>query len=530
MTTLRGTSTLVVIALRRDRWTLLSSIVGLAGVTGLSARATFPLYPTVADRVAATGVLNSSAATVALFGRISDPSSLEALALYKMSSFGAIFVAMLAIVLVVRHTRADEDAGRAELLGASGAARRAPMAAALVVAALAMVLVGVVTMAGLLLAGLSAPAAMAFSAQWACVGLVFAAVAALGALVAGNARGAIGIAVLAVGATYAIRAIGDVGPPSVHWLVWSTPFGWELAVGAAQGDHWWVLLVSLLVAAAGAGVALNIAGRRDLGAGLVSHDVGPSTAGRRLRSVAGLTWKLEWTTLLVWSTSFLFYGALLGGLVTDVGRFLTSASSRELIFRLGGQHVLTNAFLSVELSIAAVLASGFALSVVLRLRAEEVDGHVEAVLATATSRRRLLGSHLSIACGGAAVLMMLVSLGAGIAYGAADHDMGRVGPIVMAGIVQLPAIWVMVGITALLVGVAPRGAVGAWAVLAATVALGEVGPFLHLNHWLMDLSPFGHVPRLPGGAFSWVPIAGLCLLAAGFLLIADAGYRRRDIG
>ena len=528
--TLGGTAQLVGAGLRRDRWTLVGWITGLAVVTMVSVRATLPLYPTVAERRSAAAAVNASAGTVALFGRITDLSSPGALSLYKMSGFGGIFVAMLAILLVVRHTRADEDAGRSELLGASGAARSAPVAAALLICLVAMVLLAVVTSIGLILAGLGSSGAVAFAAEWAGLGLVFAALAALGTQVASSARGAIRIAAVAVGIAYVLRAVGDVGPAWLHWLTWTSPFGWELAVGAAQGDHWWVLGVSLGVAAAGAAGALAIADRRDLGAGLFEASAGPPSAGRRLREVVGLTWALERTSLLVWSLAFFFYGALLGGFVTGAGRFLPSSSSRDLIYRLGGQRVLSNAFLAAELSIAAVLAAGFAISVVLRLRAEEVEGHVEAVLATATSRRRLLGSYLAVALGGSAVLMLLVALGAGLAYGISSRDLGHVGPVVVAGLVQIPAVWVMAGIAALLVGSAPRLAVIAWVVLALAIALGEIGPLLHLEHWLMDLSPFGQVPRLPGGTFSWVPLGGLVVVSLMFLVVGDAGYRRRDIG
>jgi ABC-2 type transport system permease protein len=527
---LAGTPQLVGAGLRRDRWTLIGWITGLVVVTTVSARATLPLYPTVAERRSAAAAVNASVGTVALFGRITDLSSPGALSLYKMSGFGGIFVAMLAILLIVRHTRADEDAGRSELLGASGAARSAPVAAALLIGLVAMVLLAAATSTGLILAGLGPSGAIAFAAEWAGLGLVFVALAALAAQVASSARSALRIAAVSVGVTYALRAVGDVGPAWLHWLTWTSPFGWELAVGATQGDHWWVLGISLGAATVSAAGALAIANRRDLGAGLLEVPAGPPSAGRHLREVVGLTWALERTSLLVWSLAFFFYGALLGGFVTGARRFLTSTSSRDLIYRLGGQHVLSNAFLAAELSIAAVLAAGFAISVVLRLRADEAAGHVEAVLATATSRHRLLGSYLVVALGGSGVLMLLVALGAGLAYGISSRDLGQVWPVVVAGLVQIPAVWVMAGFAALLVGSAPRLAVIAWVVLALAIALGEIGPLLHLEHWLMDLSPFGQVPRLPGGTFSWAPLGGLILVSLVFLVAGAAGYRRRDIG
>ncbi|BFO13863.1 hypothetical protein SHKM778_02510 [Streptomyces sp. KM77-8] len=85
------------------------------------------------------------------------------------------------------------------------------------------------------------------------------------------------------------------------------------------------------------------------------------------------------------------------------------------------------------------------------------------------------------------------------------------------------------GITVLLYGLTPRAAVGAWAVAGAVLLIGWVGPALDVPRAVLDLSPFGHLPKLPGGEMAWTPVLVLTALAAALAGAGLAGLRRRDM-
>jgi ABC-2 type transport system permease protein len=53
---------------------------------------------------------------------------------------------------------------------------------------------------------------------------------------------------------------------------------------------------------------------------------------------------------------------------------------------------------------------------------------------------------------------------------------------------------------------------------------------VNLSHVVLDISPFTHVPRLPGGAFSFVPLLWLAAVALALTAVTLVGLRRRDIG
>ena len=131
--TLAGTGVLIRLGLRRDRWLLPFWIVGFALIAYSTALAGAELYPDMASRVEAATALNATASMVALFGRIYDPASIGALSLIKYTAFMTAILAVLMVILAIRHTRGDEESGRLELLGGGRLGRDAPLASALII-------------------------------------------------------------------------------------------------------------------------------------------------------------------------------------------------------------------------------------------------------------------------------------------------------------------------------------------------------------------------------------------------------------
>ncbi len=53
---------------------------------------------------------------------------------------------------------------------------------------------------------------------------------------------------------------------------------------------------------------------------------------------------------------------------------------------------------------------------------------------------------------------------------------------------------------------------------------------MQLAQWIQDISPFTHVPKLPGGTVTAAPLAWLTVIAALLTIAGMAALRRRDIG
>ena len=109
-------------------------------------------------------------------------------------------------------------------------------------------------------------------------------------------------------------------------------------------------------------------------------------------------------------------------------------------------------------------------------------------------------------------------------------DIGQLGRILVAALVQIPAVWVIIGIVVAAFGLVPRLIVLGWVALVGFVLLGEFGALFNLSQVVMDISPFAHVPRMPGGDFAAAPLLWLTAIAAGLIAVGLGGFRRRDVG
>lgn len=525
---MNGTLELVRLALRRDRVLLPAWLSVFVLLAVGSAAATKGMFPTTESVVAAAQSMNGTPALVAVYGRIYDPTSIGALAMLKALATGAMFLAVFSIIVVVRHTRSDEESGRRELIGAGVVGRHAPLAAALTVAVGANIVLGLVTSLSLVGAGMPADGSFTFGLAWMSVGVTFAAIAGITAQVATTTRGAVGLAVAALGIVFLLRAVGDTadvaGP---RWLSWLSPLGWGQQFRPYAGNRWWVLLITVGFAVVAAAAAHLMAARRDLNAGLLPDRPGPATG--TLSGVFGLAWRLQRGSLLGWTIGFAVYGVLVGSVAGSIGDMLSSQQAAELFRKLGGDNALTDSVFAAMFGFLGVIASAYGLQAAMRLHSEETELRAESLLATSVTRGRWAASHVVIALAGIAVLLLSAGLAAGTVHAAQTGDLSVVGKVLAGALVQIPAAWVLVGIVVAAYGLAPRLVVLGWSALVVFLLLGELGPMFGFDQWLMDFSPWAHLPKVPGSAVTATPLLWLTAIAVAGLAAGMVGLRRRDI-
>ncbi|WP_328749021.1 ABC transporter permease [Streptomyces sp. NBC_00285] len=520
MTSLAGTGVLLRFALRRDRvmipvWVAVNALMVLSMPNTLKG-----LYGTEAERADLLRQVAANSSLRALIGPAFD-GSLGALTAWRVGVYAGALAAVTGLLVVVRHTRDEEESGRHELIASGAVGRRASLTAALLAAAVASGVLALLVTVGL--AGQGTAGAVAFGLGLAAVGMLFATMAAIVAQLTESARLARGLTAGVLGVAFALRAAGDsesVDGSSV--LTWLSPLGWLSQLRAFAGERWWVLgLFAAAIAAQGV-LTYVLAGRRDVGMSFVPTRPGPASG--RLRTVGALAWRLQRGSVLGWSIGFFVAGVVYGGLTDGVADLVgDNEKAREIFERMGGQSGLTDAFLASMTGMLGLVAALYVVASVLRLHGEETSMRAEPLLANAVGRLRWALGHLVIAFGGAVLIMLLAGLGLAVGYGR------EAGPILGACLVQVAAVWVVGGLAVLLYGLAPRLAPLSWGVAGAVLLIGWVGPALDVPRPVLELSPFGHLPKLPGGGMTWEPVLVLLALAAVLVAGGLTGLRRRDL-
>ena len=534
MTGFAGTGQLTRLAFRRDVVVLPVCVFWIAALLAITARDLKVLYPTAAMRFAVAANAGQNPALRFLLGRLNG-TSVGAFAAARWGVWGPAFTVLLTILIVVRHTRADEEAGRLELVGSAAVGRQAPLTAALAAAAAANVALALLTCLWLSVLKLPLAGSAALALSIAGCGLVFAGAAAVGAQLAVTARGARGIALAVLGAAFVLRAVGDSGPAGLSWLSWASPLGWvELtrAFGSA-GERWQVLVLPLAASAVLVAAAFALAAWRDHSAGLLPGRPGRPAASGLLRGPSGLAWRLERGVLAAWLAGYVFIFAACGAAATGVGSILgASATLKHYLLREGYQATLIHAYLSALMLLAGLAAAVYATSAVLGLRAEETGNLAEPVLATATGRIRWGLSHIWVAAGGACLLLATAGLSAGLGYGILTGSVStQVPQLLGAAAARLPAVLVLAAVAILLFGLLPWESTAlAWTAVALAGVIAVFGPPLQWPAWMMDISPFTQTPKLPGGTVSAEPLLWLCGIALALTVTGLAGLRRRDLG
>jgi ABC-2 type transport system permease protein len=530
---LAGAGALARLAARRDRimlpaWIYVLTILMVS--TGYNFK-TFYKTPASRESVAA-GIIHNPAA-LALAGPLYGTSA-GALTVYKYGAIAAFAAGLMSVFIVIRHTRADEEAGRLELVGSTAVGRSAALAVGIALAALANVVLALLIGAGLAVIGFPPGGSVAIGFAVGLCGLVFAGVAAVAAQLSASARGARGIAIGVLAAAYLVMGAGAAaGSGGLRWLLWLSPIGWATQVRAYAGDHWPVLALPVAASAAVTALAVALAAHRDLGAGLVPPRPGPAQAPGSLRSPLALAWRLQRASLIGWTAGALIGGAAFGSVAKNIGSMLGSSKSLQTaITRLGGQSGVTDAYLAAMMSILGLVAAGYAVSVVLHLRSDETAERAEPLLATGVSRMGWALSQLATAAAGAAAVLAAAGLGAGLSFGLYVGDPGtQLARLIGAAFAQLPAAIAVAAVAVALFGLLPRSSVaGGWAALAAAAILVLLGPTLRLPQAVQDISPFTHVPKLPGGVASATPLLWLTAVAVVLTAAGLAALRHRDIG
>jgi ABC-2 type transport system permease protein len=517
---LTGVGSLLRLALRRDRVRLSVWVAALTLMMVYAPNAVKLAYPEEAQRQARVNLLKTPAGMMLggpMFG--GNEADLGAMMANELMLTLIVATSTLAISTVIRHTRAEEESGVAELVLSSVVGRHARTFAALILVGGVNATLAVTMTLAMASTGFAVTDTAAMCLGITGVAMVFGAVAAVTAQLWRQARTASGAAMALLALAALVRGIGDVIDNSGSALSWFSPIAWAQQMRAFVDLRWWPFAPLVALAVVLMLLAMVLESRRQYNDGNLPS-AGESPDAHPIKSVLGLHLTLQRGQTIGWAVGLFLAGLAFGSMTKSL---LDAAKGNELLARVLATHGNDGVYTTMTQFLAAA-ATSYVVTAVLRVYSDEESGLGEAVLARAVSRWRWLLTAVASAVLGSAVLMFFAGLGNGLGAGITLGEPHLIVRLTLAGLAYVPAMAVLAGIAAFAVAV--RRTWLGWLAVTFVVASLYLGALLRLPHWLIDLSPVGRT-TVPSN----VPVLALVVMitaAAALTAIAGWIYRHRD--
>ena len=486
-------------------------------------------YSTLAERLAFADSFAHNKAVVLFYGKAYDLLTVGGYSAWRTGGILSILAAIYGLLAGVRALRAEEDAGRAELVLAAPVSRGTVYAGAIAGIAAGAALLWVALLAGSVIGGLAAGGSAFLALAIVSMVPVFAGVGALSSQLAPTRRVALELGGAVVVLAFLLRVIADTSG-SLGWLRWATPLGWAEQLRPFTGAQPLVLLLPIAASALALVGAWQLASRRDVGAGLLpARDSADPRLGL-LSSPTAQALRGELGSMTVWVVGVGAFALIVGVVSKSISSAGISPQLQREFAKLGeGSIVTPHGYIGFAFVFFVLVISLFSCSQVAAARHEESEQRLETLLALPLSRVRWLVGRLALAVGGALVLALAAGVLAWV--GAATQGVAPSLPrMVETGANCLPAGLLFLGIAALAYAVAPRAGAGISYGLVTVAFLWQlVGSLLGAPKWLVEITPFAHVAAVPAQPFR--AGAAAVMVAIGVVAAAAAlpAFRRRDL-
>ena len=442
-----GVGSLIRLALHRDRVRLSVWIAVLTSTMVYAPNAIKLAYPEDAQRMARVNLLKTPAGMMLggpMFG--GDETNLGAMMANELMLTLIIAASILSILTVIRHTRAEEESGAAELVLSSVVGRYARTYAALILVGGVNAILAVTMTLAMAATGFAVVDTAAMCLGVTGVSMVFGAVAAVTAQLWRQARTATGAAMGMLALAALVRGIGDVINNSGSAVSWFSPIAWAQQMRPFVDLRWWPFALLVVLAVGLMALAAVLESRRQYDDGVIPS-TGERPNARPIKSVFGLHMTLQRGQTIGWTVGLFLSGLTFGSMTKSL---LDAAQENELLQRVLAQQGTDGVYTTMTQFLAAA-ATAYVVTAVVRVFNDEESGLGEAVLAGAVSRWRWLLTAVAAALVGSTVLMFFAGLGNGLGAGITIGEPQTIWRLTLAGLAFVPAMAVIAGVAALAV-------------------------------------------------------------------------------
>ena len=492
------------------------------------------IYKTTAERDALAAAYGSDKALAAVFGPAPQLQTVAGFTAFKISMTLIILGAVWGLLTSTRLLRGEEDSGRWELLLAGQTTRRGAAAQALGGLGAGVLVLWAVTAVITVVAGqdssigIAPGPALYFALAMVATAVMFLAVGALTSQLAATRRQAASYAAAFLGVAYAVRMIADAGV-GLHGLIWVSPLGWVEELRPLTAPQPLALLPVAVFTAVVAVMAAELAGTRDVGAGLLPDRARSRPHLRLLSGPTGLAIRLVRPITISWWVAIGVAAALFGLIAKSAGGTISGSSVQQVFAKLGAPGNGADAVLGACFLILAVLVAFAAAGQLTAARSEESGGRLDHLLAGPVSRWSWFAGRLGVAV----VAVVVGGLAAGVFawLGAASQHTGvSLTTLLAAGLNLVPPAITILGLGALTFGVWPRAtSIVVYAVLGWSLLVVIVGGIGAVSHWILDTSVFHQMASAPAVPPRWEANGIMAAIGVAGAVVGGFAFRRRDL-
>ncbi len=486
-------------------------------------------YPTLAARRAFARSFAGNSALRLFYGLPHNLLSVSGYSAWRVGGTLAIAAAVWGVLAAVRALRAEEDAGRAELVLAGAVSRRALHAGALLAILAGTLLLWLALWLGFMVGGLAAGGSAYLALAIVAVIPPFVGIGALASQLAPRKRVATGIGCGVVALELVLRAVADTDA-GAGWLRWLSPIAWEEQLRPFSGAQPLVLILPLALGAALLVLAVRIAQGRDVGAGLLPARDSADARLRLLSTPAAAALRFERGAILTWVAVAGAFAYILGAISNSIRSAGISKQLQHDVARIGAGAIITpKGYLGFCFLICVLAVSLFAVSQIATARGEESSMALETLLALPVGRSRWLLGRLALAAAAAAAISLASAVLAWVGAVLQGVQLS-LATMLLAAVNCMPVTLLTLAAAALLYAILPRpSAAIAYSLVAIAFLWYLVGSLLAAPHWLLEATPFAHIALVPAAPFRAAAALVMLAIAAALVPLALALFARRDL-
>lgn len=493
-------------------------------------------YHTLAERTQLAATFHNNLGLNVILGVPHGIDGVPGFTAWNALGIFAIIGSIWGLLVASRSFRGEEDNGRLELvLAGQTTPRRAAantylgLAAALMYAYILIAII-FVSVGRVSTVDYSTRAALFFALVSVSGAAMFIAIGGLASQLLPTRTIAARAAAAIFGISFLLRATADT--TGAHWLLNFTPLGWiEKSQPLYQTHAVWLAPIGLLIAGV-SGLAIWLAGRRDLGASIIPDKDTAKPRLTLLKTPFRAAVRLTRPANLGWLAALTVVSTLFGLLAQSAAQALEqSANASQRLGHLAGAARIEGAatFLGIVFFLLMNLLMLYAASALGAIREDEAQGYLDNFLVRRISRLRWLGGRLLIVLGTICLAAGITSLTVWLAETSQHAGVGY-HQLFLAAVNGLSPVLLLLGMTIFAFGVLPRHTtlvgygVVAWSFMMQLLSSG-----INLNHWLLDTAILHHVALAPAVEPAWH--TNVILVAIGLVLaaIGVVVFNRRDL-